>query len=273
MGYAVIMFVIMLLLAVSIALSSNYGISKDSQEAPLLAENVYAEREGGKMQTDLVVEMTKVNGTMLYTSADGGTASDPLNLYLRIKNNGSIILSPLKYSILLNRTWVRINSSSDSSTPPLENSTTASLNLTQRPLSLLVSAENGVKVMVPTAPRINFVNVEVSKSDSCYYNLTLAWIPSNGSWPLTHYALYYTYSDNIHKNDNVSVALTIGPDTSMLVENAFRKPGGGQSCSNASGESQLYLWLTAYDSHGNEGVPSNTCKTLGAGGAVGERCT
>ena len=48
MGYAVIMFFIMLLMALAISLSANYGISKDSEEATLLAQNAYAEREGGK---------------------------------------------------------------------------------------------------------------------------------------------------------------------------------------------------------------------------------
>src|SRR3990170_1971636 len=161
MGYAFIMFVVLLLMSVVVIRVANYGIEKDSQIAPLKAENAYAEREGGKMQTDMVVLATKVNGTKKYTSASG-LASDPLNLFLTVKNNGSISLNPLKYSILLNSTWVWINSTSDNSTPPMNYSNTSSWNLTEKPLRMTLAAENGVKVIVPTAPRLLYINPDPS---------------------------------------------------------------------------------------------------------------
>jgi len=273
MGYAMIMFFIMLLMALAISLSANYGISKDSEEAPLLAQNAYADREGGKGQTDFVVEMAKVNGTMRYTSVDGGTASDPLNLYLRIKNNGSTILSPLKYSILLNGTWVPISSTSDNSTYPLNNSTVVSLNLTQRPLSLMVSSENGIKIIVPSPPKFFKIDAIVNTSDpssgsNCYIDLAINWTKSIGNWPIDRYAVYYTFTDNIDKND-VNMAFTVGADTDVYLGNAYYKEGG--KCDNNSASSQVYVWMTAYDTHGNEGVPSNTC-LMTVGNPSGEYC-
>ncbi len=270
MGYAVIMFVIMLLLAVSIALSSNYGISKDSQEAPLLAENAYAERGAGKAQTDFVVEALKVNGTMYYSSVVTNSPQT-IHLHLTIKNNGSIVLSPLKYSILLNKTWVWINSTSDNSTPPLTNSTIHSLNLTQKPLNLTLSVENGVKITIPSPPRFTSLSASPNTSDNCWRDLTLAWNkPVVSQWPIDHYALYYTWSDNIDKND-VDVAFTTGASSTAFIGSAFKKVGGNCGSNNAT--NSLYVWMTAFDTHGNEGVPSGTCYLSGmGGGSIGENC-
>lgn len=267
MGYAVIMFVILLLMAVSIALSANYGISKDSQEAPLLAENAYAEHEGGKKQTDVVVEATKVNGTMYYSSVttDG---SQKINLHLTIKNNGSIVLSPLSYSILLNKTWVWINYTSDNSTYPLTNSTTASLNLIQKPLNLTLSTENGIKITIPSPPVFTLLKATPNTTDNCWRDLELNWIPpAVNKWPIDHYVVYYTFDDNIDKN-NVSIALTLGTETNAFIGSAYRKVGS--NCGVNPIDNHVYVWMSAIDKHGNEGVPSGTC--LLPGNSNGENC-
>ena len=267
MGYAVIMFVMLLLMALAISLSANYGMSKDSQEAPILAQNAYADREGGKGQTDVVVEATKVNGTMYYSSVTTG-GSQKINLYLTVKNNGSIVLSPLKYSILLDKTWVWINSTSENSTYPLLNSTTTSLNLTQKPLNLTLSTENGIKITVPSPPVFTTLKSTPNTTDNCWRDLELDWIPpAVNKWPIDHYVVYYTFDDNIDKN-NVSIALTLGTETTTFIGSAYRKVGS--NCGDNNVSNQVYVWMTAVDKHGNEGVPSGTC--LLPGNANGENC-
>ncbi len=268
MGYAVIMFLILLLMSVSIALSANYGISKDSQKAPLLAENAYADREAGKAQTDFVVEFTKVNGTMYYSSVVTNSPQT-IHLHLTIRNNGSVVLTPLKYSILLNNTWVWINSAYDNSTYPLTNSTTHSLDLTQKPLNLTIASENGVKITVPSPPIFTKLSSSPNKTDNCWRNLDVEWkTPAVSQWAIDHYALYYTWADNIDKND-IDIAFTIGANNSAFIGNAFRKVGGNCGDNNAS--NSVYVWITAFDTHGNQGVPSGTCFS-GMGGSTGENC-
>ncbi len=273
MGYAVIMFVMLLLMSVGIALSVNYGISKDAREAPLLAGNAYMEREGGKAQTDMVVEATKVNGTMYYTDTDTANGSETINLYLTVKNNGSINLNPLKYSIILNGTWVWINSTTKNTTYPLEKTNTSSLVLTQKPRNLTLTAENGVKIIIPSAPKITGMDLKVNTTGTtnCYYDLNLTWESSVGKmWPITHYTVYYTFADVTTKNDNVTIALTLGPATNFFIGEAIRRTSQGQ-CDEQPGESQVFVWITASDTHGNEGVPSNTCYASG-GSVRGEEC-
>ncbi len=271
MGYAVIMFVILVLMAVSIALSANYGVSKDSQEAPQVAENAYAEREGGKVQTDFVVEATKINGTAIYTSVE--SSPNLLNLHLIIRNNGSIILDPRKYSVILNRTWVPISSTSNNATLPLSNSSTSSLNLQVTPsvapmgaLSLLVTAENGVKIITPASPVIYYLDVLKNDSDpTCYRDANISWSPSYGEiWPIDRYTVYYTDDPNevISKN-NYEISFTTSSETNKYIGKAFKAPA--QSCAGDPGNSSIYVWVSATDIHGNQGPPSNTCKAFGLG--------
>ena len=268
MGYAVIMFVIMLLLAVSIALSSNYGISKYSQEAPLLAENVYADREGGKMQTDLVIVATKINGTATYTYPEHKGDLNTLNLYLTIKNNGSINLDPREYSILLNRSWVWLNKTSNNLTTPLNYSDTSSLNLSvtspsmpMSTLSLVVTTSNGVRIITPTSPIMlddNATVFDISANGS-WWDAKITWIPSYGEmWPISYYTVYWTNSsvpsDIIDKN-NFNIATRTSDSTNYIIGQFF--PKGGTPV--------IYLFVTATDTHGNEGPPSNTCTAQGSG--------
>ena len=278
MGYALIMFAVLLLMSVVVITVSSYGIAKDSQVAPLKAEDVYAEREAGKAQTDFAVVATKINGTAIYTYPDAAGLPITLNLHLTIKNNGSIVLDPRKYSILLNRSWVWINSTSNNVSTPLENSSTYSKDLIATPaskpmksLSLIVTSENGIKIITPTAPIINesSYSLDVSKTDNCYYNLTLSWSPSFAEiWPLSHYTIYFTddATDIIDKN-YARIGLTTGPNTNFVAENAFRKPGGG-NCAGGPGNSSVYVWVSATDIHGNQGPPSNTCVTTPGGGTT-----
>ena len=272
MGYAVIMFAILMLMAVSITLSVNHAVSKDSEKAPLLAENAYADREGGKRQTDFVVNSTKVNGTMYYSDTDTN-GSEIINLYLTIRNNGSVSFDALDFSVLLNGTWVRIDSADDNTTYPMEMINTSSLALSQKPLNLTLASENGVNIIIPSAPVVTGIDliVNTTGATNCYYDLNISWRPSVGKmWPITHYTVYYTTGEAVDKNNNVSIALTLGAETSFYMGEAIRRTSQGQ-CSEAPGESQVYVWITASDTHGNEGVPSNTCYASG-GSVRGEGC-
>lgn len=270
MGYAVIMFVALMIMSVVMITAVTYGIEKDSQVAPLKARNVYAERETGKAQTDLVVNATKINGTAIYTCVQGASCTpNVLNLYLTIKNNGSIVLNPRQYSIILNRSWVWINSTSNNVTPPLGNSSTSSLNLTVTPptapmnfLSLLVSAGNGVKVITPTSPIINKNNISIYPyplDQSNWWSLDITWLPSLGEmWPIDHYTLYYMNTTNINEaivKNNVTIGFTTDATRNYHLGQAFPK-GGNPS---------FYIWISATDTHGNEGLPSNTCTASGSG--------
>lgn len=289
MGFAIIMFVVLLLLSVVAINVANYGVDKDSRIAPLKAENAYVEGEAGRVerergllqeemgmlrgeegggQTDFVVEELKVNGTMFYSSVVT-TNPQEIHLHLTIKNNGSIVLNPLKYSILLNKEWVWINSASDNSTYPLMNSTTHSLNLTQKPINLTLASENGVKISVPSPPIFTILDASPNTTDNCWRNLNVSWNkPALSQWPINKYALYYTWADNIDKND-AEVAFSVGSANSIFIGNAFRKVGG--NCGSTNISNSVYVWMTAFDTHGNQGVPSGTC-LVGMGSSSGENC-
>ncbi len=257
---------------------TDYGIEKDSQVAPLKAKNEYAEREAGRSQTDLVVVATKINGTAIYTSVDQNP--NLLNLHLTVKNNGSIVLDPREYSIILNRTWMPISSTSNNVTPPLNKSNTSSLNLTVTPeskpmqsISLLINSGNGVKIITPTSPIINETQLDVQVNNTqpeqgCWFDLNISWAPSFGEmWPISHYTLYYMTDDTpaarVDKND-VDIAFTTSSTTNFFIGRAFRTSKVGQ-CGSQTGNQSVFMWVSATDVHGNEGPPSNTCYSRGSG--------
>lgn len=267
MGYAIIMFGAIMIMSVVMVTVVTYGIAKDSQVAPLKAENVYAERELGKAQTDLVINATKINGTALYTYPDPYAPNLPnlINLYLTIKNNGSIVLNPREYSIILNRSWVWMNSTSNNITPPLMKSTTSSLNLSVTPsskpmniLSLLITAGNGVKIITPTSPLLDENHLDVTANGS-WWDVNISWEPSYGEmWPIDYYTVYWMNSSvmgDIVNKDNYNIAFITYNTTNYFIGQAF--PKGGIPF--------FYIWVTAHDTHGNEGPPSNTCTAQGSG--------
>ncbi len=277
MGYAFIIFGVLMMMSLVAIMVVTYGVEKDSQVAPLKAENIYAEREAGKGQTDLVVASTKINGTATYTSTQD-SLPNVFNLHLNIKNNGSIVLDPRKYSIILNSSWVWMNSTSNNVTSPLSSSNISSFNLTATPkyspmnsLSLLVTAGNGVKIITPTSPMINYLDITGNQSGAdknCWKDANISWLQSSGEmWPVVNYTVYYTDDPNeqLSKN-NYNISFTTGSDTDMFIGRAFRSTSQGNECSNLTiGNSTFYIWITAKDSHGNEGPPSNTCKATGVG--------
>jgi len=271
MGFAVIMFGVLLIMSVVMVTAVNYGIAKDSQTAPLKAKNTYADIKTGQAQTDMVVNAMKINGTAIYTSVT--SSPNLLNLTLTIKNNGSIVLNPSQYSIILNGSWVWINSTSNNVTPPLNNTVTSSLNLIVTPpsapmqsLSLTVAAGNGIKIITPTSPIINKNNLSLYPlpgDTNNWWSLDMTWLPSYGEiWPIDHYTLYYMNTTNINDviaKNNVTIAFTTNATRNYHIGQAIPKGGSNPS---------FYIWLSATDTHGNEGPPSNTCSASGSGGGT-----
>ncbi len=265
MGYAIIMFVVLLLMSVVVIRVANYGIEKEARLAPMKAENAYAEREAGKAQTDLVINSTKINGTAKYTYPDGSGSPNFINFYLTIKNNGSIVLDPREYSIILNRSWIWVNQTSNNLTFPLDDSRTSSLNLSITPplkpmgmLSLTVTSGNGVKIITPTSPLLDEDHLDVTANGS-WWDVNISWDPSYGEmWPINYYTVYWMNSsvmgDIVDKNQ-FNIAFRTYNNTNYFIGQAF--PKGGVPF--------FYIWVTATDAHGNEGPPSNTCTAQGSG--------
>lgn len=114
MGYAIVMFGVLLVMSLVVVTAYNYGIAKESQIAPLKAVNIYAERETGKVQTGLTIYSTCLSGTSRYVDARG-TVSDtgPHMLYLIVRNNGSIVLNPNNATVLYNASYINFTAYRD----------------------------------------------------------------------------------------------------------------------------------------------------------------
>jgi len=261
MGYAVIMFVILLLMAVSIALSANYGISKDSQEAPLLAENAYAEREGGKMQTGLTIINTCLSNPGRYLAGQGGATYGPHDLYLTIRNNGSIVLNSTKATILYNKSYVKFMVTSEIVWAPLKNTSLKVSNLYIIPgngsitdpgqeLTLLVAAENGIVAIAPTSP-INFTGGTDKNNGSFIFN----WNPSKDDKGIDYYLLYSFEGGGTPASCPVTGAKISPPIAGNLTTSLFTE---AQICDG--GCQNTWFFLVAVDIDGNMGIPSRTLK-------------
>ncbi len=249
MGYAVIMFVVLLLLSVSIALSANYGMSKDSQEAPLLAENAYAEREGGKMQTGITIVNTCFSGSGLYTTGSGGYG--PYTLNLTVKNNGSIVLNPNKSTIFYNTSYVSFNVITGQVWTPLTNSTMLAPNIfiyssdMNYPLRLEAVTNNGIKAIAPTSPS-NFWG-ETNGNES----YSFGWTHSTDDDGIAYYLLYKSNSNGFSGQcpDPNLINITILPGN---INSTFYPSPCTPPCPVAS------FFLTAVDNIGNMGIQSMT---------------
>lgn len=75
-------------------------------------------------------------------------------------------------------------------------------------------------------------------------------------------AIYYLIKGGSveDKDDSfVEVVTTTNASTNYLIGNFVMK--GGENTT-------VNIWVSATDTHGNEGPPSNTCQTAGGGGCV-----
>lgn len=286
MGYAVIMLGILLIMSVVMVTVASYGIAKDSQVAPLKAENVYAEREMGKAQTDLIINntcLTPDGPNERYTKASGpDTLSGPYTLHLTVKNNGSIILNPNYATVLYNKSYSYSNVSNwkakqteiadicedfdngyFNSWPPKTYVCINALNIyiatpgkadtdpqPNPEIRLLAAAENGISTIAPTTPT-NFTG----KRDSDNSSYVLNWNPSYDEDGIAYYRLYTIDNNNRGK---------CPPDMGS-VDNSIKEIPGNRTSSTyyeveCDGCSTINFYVKAVDYLGNEGVQTRTLK-------------
>ncbi|MCZ7357047.1 MAG: hypothetical protein O8C66_13615 [Candidatus Methanoperedens sp.] len=282
MGYAVIMFGVLLIMSVVMGIAVNYGIAKDSQVAPLKAENDYAAREAGKAQTALTIVQTCIqtqSGDGRYVDAHGNDLSEQYFFNLTVRNNGSIVLNSSKPTViyLSRKTSNNIYNSSKIGFPRTPGNvwaprTNASLNISditintpdvgfggctdnscysKNPwdeLRILVAAENGVIVIPPTSP-INFTGIVGTNTSK----INLSWNASYDVDGIAYYRIYAFEDDggNDFPNDFCpprAISITQIPANATFY--SYNRP--------------IYInditiyYLTAVDNLGNEGVPSRT---------------
>ncbi len=285
-GYTVAMFAILLITAAVIITAANYGIAKDSQIAPLKAENMYAERETGKAQTGLTINNTCLipdSSYNRYTKAQGTeTYSGPYSLYLSVRNNGSTILNPNIATLLYNTSYINFTitdfeeeqheadevcgdtSGYFSVWPPLTyvcmKASGIYINTPDKPspgnaLRLLVTAENGVSTIAPTSPT-NFTGFRTEVNTT----YTFRW---NASYDEDGIAYYRLYAIN-----NAGDTGDCPPETYAIE----KIPGYTNTlifdytsvCAPSCNTD--YFYVTAVDSFENEGVQSRTLKCLPVAG-------
>lgn len=256
----------MLLLAVSIAISANYGISKDSQKASLLAENAYAERETGKAQTKLTILDTCINGQGDYTA---WTGNGPYTLWLNVRNEGSTVLNPNNATVLFNISYSKsyVTTNVGSYTPygnvwaPLRNISMYVPNIYIYniiyptgliPYRLMIAADNGITTIAPTAPA-NFGGT-VFKANTTY---TFWWNASYDESGISYYMLYgFTNKPDATCPAPVDYIIIIpGNYTATSMDYQIMC---NPSCNTD------YFYMTAVDNEGNMGVQSYTLKCIPA---------
>lgn len=255
-GYAVIMFGVLLITSVIMVTAFTYGIAKDSQIAPLKAENMYTERETGKAQTGITIVETCLAGVSRYTDAQPG--EKPLILNLTIRNNGSIVLNQRNLTVLYNASYYsNFNVTSQRLWAPLTNTTLEVRNLFISPvgagpeLMLLVAAENGIPAIAPTTP-INFTGYFDKPFD------VFSWNASKDARGIDYYLIY-----------RFEIARTTC--SPMPPPHNFKMVAGNITSTSFFVEGPPYparfYFMTAVDLDGNMAIQSRTLKCPGASGA------
>lgn len=257
MGYAVIMFVALMIMSVVMITAVTYGIAKDSQIAPLKAKNDYAERETGKAQTGLTIVDTCLGNSGRYLKGSGSeNPSGPHTLYLTVRNNGSTVLNSTKATVLYNNSYRNFTATSGNVWAPLKN---ASMqvpdiyiptpdNAPNPAIRLLVATENGITAIAPTSPA-NFTGRSVKANTSFEFT----WEPSTDDTGIAYYTLHSITSAPTALCPPEIDAAQIIPGNSSASSMSEQYACGG-NCQNT------YFFLTAVDMDGNMGVPSRTVK-------------
>lgn len=261
MGFALIMFVTLLLMSVVVISVTNYSIEKDSQITPLKSENVYASRETEKAQTVLTIVNTCLSGSGAYVDTTNGAG--PYTLWLTVRNNGSTVLNPNNSTIFFNVSYSTFSVTTNVGSSVLFGNVWSPLmNVSIRapdvsiapnikiydlnyPYRLMIAASNGVTAIPPTAPTGFF-----GKSIKANTTYTFNWTASTSNTGISYYIIWDT------KN----------PGTCPVsINNLFQIPGN-QTSSNLGFDltcpsppcPNTYFFITAVDNLGNMGVPSQT---------------
>ncbi|MFA4935748.1 MAG: hypothetical protein WC568_07930 [Candidatus Methanoperedens sp.] len=266
MGYAVIMFVALMLMSVVMITAVTYGVAKDSQIAPLKAENSYAERETGKAQTKITIAFTCLYGKHVYTGGGSSSGFGPYTLNLTAKNNGSTVLNPYNSSIFFNLSYYQLSFSADSrnSVPfgdvwtPLISAYVFVPNFyiystdDKSPLRLMMAASNGITAIAPTSPT-NFSGISIKELN--VYDFY--W---NSSYDETGIAYYLLDVFNQLPAGNCPPEDIINTTTIPGNSTYYRFYCPGSNCDTD------FFYLTAVDNEGNMGVQSLTVKCNPSGG-------
>ncbi len=252
MGYAIVMFGVLLVMSVVVVTAYTYGIAKDSQIAPLKAENIYAEREAGKVQTGLTIVETCLSGSSKYNGASTGYG--PHTLYLTVRNNGSTILNPKNSTLFYNNSYFPFTVTSGNVWVPLENSSIQAGGIyiyssggDYPPLRLMMATSNGITAIAPTSPT-NF-NGKSIKANSSY---TFSWNSSTDDTGVANYFIYAVKNkpDSCPIDDIESIRYIPGNYTSTSIDYEYACPS--PPCP------QMYFFLVAVDTQANMGVRSVT---------------
>ncbi len=261
MGYAVIMFVALMIMSVVMITAVTYGIAKDSQVAPLKAENAYADIKTKQAQTGLTIVNTCLNGSGEYTNPDPGVNPGLQNLYLTVLNNGSIVLNSTKATVLYNASYINFTVTSAGNVwTPLTNASLMVSNIYLDPglspgslgpkLRLLVSAENGVSAIAPTTPT-NFSVINIANKTDVFY-----WNSSEDQMGISQYIIYNFLSNNAPSQcpwptpDNIIVVS--GNQTNLTAQVPCPQP-----CN------KRYFFMTALDFGGNMAIQSRYVRCNG----------
>ncbi|MFZ2410238.1 MAG: hypothetical protein WAW23_01575 [Candidatus Methanoperedens sp.] len=255
MGFAVIMFVALMVMSVVMITAVTYGVVKDSQIAPLKAENIYAEREAGKAQTGLTIVNTCLSGQYPYLGRQSAQFG-PYTLYLTVRNNGSVVLNPKNSTIFYNLSYFPFDVTSGNVWTPLTNSSMQVPNIYIYnveyiyPLRLMMTASNGVKTIAPTTPT-NFSGQAI-KANTTY---TFSWNSATDDTRVAYYLLY----------GMTSLPSAVCPPT---IDYITQIPGNYTATSMdyqvmcTPSCNTDYFYLTAVDTDGNMGVQSVTLKCI-----------
>ncbi len=296
MGYAFIMFGVLLVMSVVLISAVNYGIAKDSQVAPLKAENIYADMETEKFQTSLTILNTCIkrqSGDGRYVNRYG---TDPSGLYsfsLTVRNTGSIVLNSSKTTIIYlsrntsNKTVIYNSSYIGFLTTPKKvwaPLTNASLNISgirintptvfgdddgpsTNPwdeLRILVAAENGVVTIPPTSP-INFTGILNTSTKI----ITFGWNASYDEDGIAYYRLYvfdgfgdsYSEFETGFCPPRAYTTIQIPGNATVYSLNYSTSPYSSYLQNPPCDDDDCHhdgFYVTAVDNLGNEGIPSRT---------------
>ncbi len=262
MGYALIMFGVLLIMSVVMVTAVDYGIAKDSQVAPLKAENIYAERETGKAQTGLTIVDTCLGNSGRYLKGSGNeNPSGPHTLYLTVRNNGSIVLNSTKATVLYNNSYRSFTVTSGNVWTPLTNASMQVSNIyiptpgSPDPyveLRLLVAAENGISAIAPTSPT-NF-NIYYDSGSDQY---TFSWNASKDDTGIGYYLIY-------EFDTTAPTSCPINPTQILWIAGKQNSLSSNIPCPRPC--KTRFFFITTVDLGGNMAIQSRTLRCTGASG-------
>ncbi len=264
MGYAFIIFGVLLASALVIATAVMYGVAKESRKAPLEALNDYAGIKTGQAHTEVTIASTCLpdfSGNDRYTSGQGSnTLSGPYTLYLNVSNNGSIVLNSTKATVMYNNSFTNFTVTSSDVWTPMINASMQVSNIYIPSLSLpdpgpqlrlSVAAENGISAIAPTTP----TNFTIDYNGNGVY--TFSWNASFDNRGIAYYLIYRfdVNTPTTCPNYPTQILSVSGNQTSLTSSIPCPSP-----CKTR------FFFMTAVDFGGNMAIQSRTLRCSGSSG-------